>query len=210
MRSISSSTRPDSDSQASGETGNIGEAYAGQNYHQELIDRANTVPLARAFKHYGIRVDEYNRKTICPFKSHKGGRESTPSFYYYADTNSFRCFGCGVGHQHAHACEFVAAMESISRSKAAAKILDLFADDVDEDGIIIKCDFSERLQIMVDFSDAVRNFRQAHADEEATKFIEDMCWVYDRHNVKHDHTNEALRHIIEQLKEKINSYRCQT
>jgi hypothetical protein len=210
MRPISSSTRPDSDSQTSGEGGDITKAFTGQDYYQDLINKANTVPLIRILKHYGIRVDEYNRKIICPFKSHKGGHESTPSFYYYAATDSFRCFGCGIGHQHAHGCEFVAAMEGISRAKAAAKILDLFAADVDDDGIVVKHDFSERLQIMMDFSDTVRNFRQSHIDQESQKFIEDMCWVYDQHNLKHDHTNEALRRIVEQLKEKINAYICQT
>ena len=36
-----------------------------------------------------------------------------------------------------------------------------------------------------------------------------MCWVYDQHNLKHDHTNEALRRVVEQIKEEISSYTCQ-
>jgi hypothetical protein len=209
MRPISNSARSDSNSPISGEVGDIAASFTRQEPYQELINRANTVPLSRIFKHYGLRLDEYNRKTICPFKSHKGGRESTPSFYYYAHTNSFRCYGCGVGHQYAHGCEFVAAMEDISRTKAAAKILELFATDVDEDGILTKHNFSERLEIMMDFSNAVREFRQSHADAESQKFIEDMCWVYDQHNLKHEHTNEALRRVVEQIKDKIVSYTCQ-
>lgn len=185
--------------------------FTGKDYYQDLISRANTVPLVRVFKHYGIRVDEYNRKITCPFRSHKGGRETTPSFYYYPDTNSFRCYGCGMGNQYAHACEFVAYMEGISRVKAADRIVKLFAADVDDDAdLITKNDFSERLEIMMDFSNTVRNFRQSHADDESQKFIEGMCWVYDQHNLKRDNSNDALRRIVEQIKEKIASYTCQT
>lgn len=209
MRTISSSTGSSSDSQTPGETGDIAAAFVGKDYYQELINKANTVPLTRVFKHYGIRVDECNRKITCPFKSHKGGRESSPSFYYYADTDSFRCYGCGIGHQYAHGCEFMAAMEGISKVKAASKILELFSSDVDDDRIITNNDFSERLEIMMDFSNTVRNFRQSHPDAESQKFIEDMCWVYDQHNLKRDNNNDALCRIIEQLKEKITSYKCQ-
>jgi hypothetical protein len=197
-----------SPSTSSGETGDITTSFTGKDHYQELIDRANTVPLTRIFKLYHLRIDEHNRKITCPFKSHKGGRETTPSFWFYPETNSFRCYGCGIGHKQTHGCEFIAAMEGISRVKAANKILDLFATDVDEDNVLNKQDFSERLEIMMDFSSAVREFRQTHIDEKSQKFIEDMCWVYDQHNLKHDHNNEALRRIVEQLKDKITSYTC--
>jgi DNA primase len=206
MRPISNSARSGSNSPISGEVGDITASFAGQESYQELINRANTVPLTRIFKHYGLRIDEYNRKITCPFKSHKGGREATPSFYYYAHTNSFRCYGCGVGHQYAHGCEFVAVMEGITRPKAALKILELFSTDVDEDNILGKHDFSERLEIMMDFANTIREFRQAYTDEKSQKFIEDMCWVYDQHNLKHEHTNEALRRVVERIKEQIGSY----
>lgn len=208
MRSIPNPTGFTGSSTSSGETGDATTSFTGKDYYQELIDRANTVPLTRIFRLYHLRVDEHNRKITCPFRSHKGGHESTPSFYFYPDTNSFRCYGCGIGHKQAHGCEFVAAMEGISRVKAASKILELFATDVDEDNILNKQDFSERLEIMMDFSNAVREFRQTYTDENSQKFIEDMCWVYDQHNLKHDHSNEALRRIIEQIKDKIISYTC--
>jgi hypothetical protein len=208
MRVIPSSTRPDGYSTTPGEGGDITASFTGKDYYQNLIDRANTVPLTRVFRHYGLRLNEHDRKITCPFKSHKGGHENTPSFWYYANTNSFRCYGCSIGHKQAHGVEFVAAMEGISRVKAALKILDLFATDVDDDNILDKQDFSERLEIMMDFSVAVREFRQAYTDEKSQKFIEDMCWVYDQHNLNHDHTNEALRRVVEELKGKITSYTC--
>lgn len=210
MRPLSNSTRSNSNSSIPGEVRNIATSIAGQESYQDLINLANTVPLIHIFKHYGLRVDEYNRKITCPFKSHKGGRETTPSFYYYAHTNSFRCYGCGIGHQYAHGCEFVAAMDGITKSKAALKVLELFSTDVDEDNILSKRDFSERLEIMVNFANVVREFRQAHVDEKSQKFIEDMCLVYDQHNLKHDHTNEALYRVVERIKEQIAFYKCQT
>jgi DNA primase len=208
MCSVPDTTRSDGYCQTSGEAGDIAASFTGKDYYQNLIDCANTVPIVRIFRHYGLRIDEYNRKITCPFKHHKGGHENTPSFYYYPQTNSFRCYGCGIGHQNAHGCEFVAAMDGISRVKAAAKILDLFAADVDEEVVINQREFSERLEIMMDFSNTVREFRQTYTDEKSQKFIEDMCWVYDQHNLKHDHTNKALRRVVEQIKEKIVSYIC--
>lgn len=206
MRSISNSVGSDSDSSFSGEAGDITSSFTGQNDYQKLIGKANTVPLTLIFKHYGYHVDEFNRKIVCPFKNHKGGRESTPSFYYTAATNSFRCYGCGVGHRYAHGCEFVAALEGISKIKAAIKILELFSSDVSEENVPSKHNFSERLEIMMEFSNIVREFRQAHANEVAEKFIEEICWVYDQHNLNHEHTNEALRRVVERLKKVIISY----
>lgn len=206
MRPVPDTTRPDGYGTSSGEAGDVTASFTGKDYYQNLIDKANTVPLTRILKHYGLRVDEHNRKITCPFKSHKGGHESTPSFYYYANTNSFRCYGCGVGHQHAHGCEFIAAMEGISRVKAAAKILDIFSSDVDEDVVANRHDYSERLEIMMDFANTVREFRQTYTDEKSREFIENMCLVYDQHNLKRDLNNDALRRVVEQLKDKIASY----
>ena len=59
-------------------------------YLQELIARTNIeeligtyTPLKRAGRTY---------KGLCPFHS-----EKTPSFVVYPDSQSFYCFGCGVG-----------------------------------------------------------------------------------------------------------------
>jgi DNA primase len=206
MRAIPNPTRPDGYSETSGETGDIATSFTRKDYYQKLIERANTVPLVRILKTYHLRVDEHNRKLICPFKTHKGGHETTPSFWYFPETNSFYCYGCYIGGKGSHGCEFIAAMEGISRAKAAAKILDSFSSEVDEDNMLNRHDFSEQLEIMMDFSVVVREFRETHTDEKSHKFIEAMCWVYDQHNLNHDHSNEALRRVVEELKEQINSY----
>jgi len=212
MRTLPDTTGSISDSETPGETGDIAEVFAGKDFYQDLIGKANTVPLQRIFKMYGVRATEYNTKITCPFKHHKGGRENTPSFYYYPRTNSFCCYGCGTGGKKSHAVEFVAAMESVNKLNAAYKILDLFGSEVDEDNILTQEDFSEQLEIMMSLSECIREFRQNHTGAHAFEFIEDKCRVYDDLNSKFKKLeNEALRRIVEEIKEEINAYTpCQT
>lgn len=209
MRELSDNTGLDGYGEAPGEAGNSSATSPGKAFFQELIRKANTVPLARVFKYYNIRFSSYKTSIVCPFKSHKGGRENTGSFLYYPQTNSFYCFGCKIGGEFAHACEFVAAMEGISRAKAAYRVLDLFRDDVDESGdnVYEGPNFSEQMEIQMDFANTVRNFRQNHFDEKSHAFIEEKCRVYDDLNLKHKLDNEALRRIVELLKEEITSYK---
>lgn len=196
----------DGGGQTSGENRDFAKAFTRKDYYQELIDRANTVSLVYIFKYYGLQIDEQSRKMTCPFLFHKGGRESTPSFYYNPLTNSFRCYGCGTGHTHAHGCEFIAALEDISRVKAAYKILEIFSNDINDDAISPHQDFSQRLEIMMEFTNLVREFRQFYLDKKSQDFIEKICWVYDHHNMKYNHSNDALRRIVDQIKIKIQHY----
>ncbi len=204
MCPLSSTARSNSDSETSGESGSVAAAFAGKDYYQELISKANTVPIIKLFRHYGVRLDAHNKKTTCPLKSHKGGRERTPSFYYYPDTNSFYCFGCKAG---AHTCDFVAEMDRCTKVQAAHKILQLFESDVDEDNVYNAQDFEERLKIMMDFSGAVREFHQTYPTPEAGVYVEVACKKYDALNLKHKLDNEALRRTVEQLKEYISLYK---
>ena len=210
MRDLSNSTGSFGYGEISGE---IGDATAsptsttGKDFFKDLIHRANTVPLIRVFKYYGIRLDAIHNKSVCPFKSHKGGRENTPSFKYYEDTNSFYCFGCKIGGQQAHACEFVAAMDGISRAKAAFKIFGLFESDVDDSVDVFEGQsLSEQLEIMMDFSNLVREFRKIYLDKKSQDFIEKRCAVYDELNAKRTMDNETLRSVVGHLKEQINFY----
>jgi hypothetical protein len=191
--------------ETSGEIGNSSETLTGKAFYQDLINRANSVPLSHIFKHYGLFLNESNQKITCPFKSHKGGRESSASFKYYPETNSYCCFGCKLGSR---GCDFVAAMDGIIKSKAAAKILLLFNHDADENVSLNKEDFSERLLIMLDFSNSIREFRQSFYDEKAYIYAEYICSVYDNLNIKYESlSNEALKCIVDELKEKIGSYK---
>lgn len=172
-----------------------------------MIHQADTVPLHKILRHYGIRLDEINRKAVCPFNSHKGGRESSPSFYYYPETNSFYCFGCSKGGKHAHGAKFVAWMDNTNEYLAAHKIVEMFSSDVDESIILDDpTNFSERLKIMMDFSNSVREFRHLYQNDKSEQFIDGIAAVYDAMNVKHDLNNEALASMVEQLKIKMSNY----
>lgn len=209
MRSLPNITGPVSYGEASWETGDTPEASTGQSARQELIHQANTVPLTSVFKHFGVRHDGGRNNVTCPLKSHQGGRESSGSFRFYPDSNSFYCFGCKIGGKWAHACEFLAAMDGTSREQAARKIIKLFGNELDsvyvddadaEDG-------AAKLAIMLDFSNIVREFRETYLDEKSIAFIEDKCAVYDNVNFKKKPDAEALRRIVEELKEVISKYK---
>ena len=204
MCPIPNTSRSDSSGETPGETGSVAEAFAGKDYYQELIGKANSVPIAKLFKHYEIRLDTHNKKTSCPFKSHKGGRERTPSFYFYPDTNSFNCYGCNIGGR---CCELVMHMESCTKVQAAYKILQQFGSDVDEDNIYDPEDLEERLKIMMDFSNTVREFYQTYPTEEAGVYVEAACKKFDALNLKKKLNNEALQRTVEQLKQYITLYK---
>jgi len=206
MCPIPDRTRPISQSPSSWDTTKLSIPF-GQEGFQDLIHQANTVPLHKILRQYGIRLDEVNRKAICPFPSHKGGRESSPSFYFYPETNSFYCFGCSKGGKHAHGVKFIAWMDGTNEYSAAQKIVEVFSSDVDESVILDDpTNFSERLKIMMDFSNSVREFRLNHQNEKADQFIDSVAAVYDAMNMKHNLNNDALASMVEQLKLKVSNY----
>jgi hypothetical protein len=193
--------------ETSWETGDIAETAAGKTAYKELIAKANSVPLVRILRYYGVRVDAIHCISVCPFKSHKGGRENSGSFKYYDETNSFYCFGCKIGGKNFHACEFMTTMEGISKFASAHKIISLFGEDVDPNAEYSdNQNFSEQLDIMMDFSNTVREFRKSHLDKESQDFIEKRCAVYDELNARRVMDNETLRSVVEHLKEQIKIY----
>jgi hypothetical protein len=211
MRRLSNTTGSASDSETPGETGDIAASFTGEDYYEKLVRQANVVPITSLFKFYGIRVDIHNRTITCPFKSHKRGRENSSSFNYYPHTNSFYCFGCKIGGEYAHSVELVAAMEGISRVKAAYKIFDLFkikpsGDFSEDENLLTKEDFSEQLEIMLEFSTSVREFRENFSDEKSIEFIEKLCEIFDSQNNKRRLSNEALRRVVAIMKNRINNY----
>lgn len=209
MRELSNTAGSISFGETSWEAGDSSEVFTGKEY-KELIKQANSVPLLKILRHYGVRVDEVNIKAICPFKSHKGGRENTPSFNYFHSTNSFFCYGCRTGSEKSHGCEFVSAMDGISRAKAASKILSLFNNEVSDDlyeATLSTINYSELLEIKLDFSNCVRNFRQNNDSESAFNFIESICAIYDKHYFKHNPNNETLKTIVAELKKRVSYYK---
>lgn len=188
---------------APGETGDFATPAERKDYYKKLITKANNVSLIHVFKHYGLNLNETNRKIVCPFLSHKNGKENSASFNYFPNTNSFWCYGCGTG---SHGCDIVSIIDNISRAKAAHNILKWFDEEIDDE-IILKENYSERLEIMMEFSSVVMNFRQSTFTEEDFLFIEHACSVYDLMHIKHETLdNTALRRMVEKIKEKIGAY----
>jgi hypothetical protein len=202
MCDLSSSNRPISSSEASGEAGSFTAPFAGEGY-QNIIEQANSISIKKIFMMYGLRLDENNRKTTCPFKSHKGGRESTASFYYYPDTNTYFCYGCRQGSKPV---DFVHYMDKCTKVKAAQKILQNFSSEVEDDFFIDRQNFSERMEIMMQYSNAVRDFHINFNDESSFDFIENNCQIFDKINKKYDLNNEALKSVVQQLIDSITNY----
>jgi DNA primase len=203
MRSISNTTGSISQGKALGQAGSFTDSVAGQDDVKDLISKANSIPMMRLFKHYGIRINEINRMVICPFKSHKGGRENSASFQFYPETNSFYCHGCKLGTKPVN---FVSNIENISFIQSVHKIIEHFSDDIDEDNIFDIQDYSQRLEIMMEFSNCVREFRENYQGDKAFEHIEQICKHYDIINLKHNLDNDALRHVVDKLKEAILEY----
>ena len=203
MRNIPNTSGPVSNSETSWEDGSVSVPLEGKLFYKNLKNKANAVPIIRIFKHYGVNVDENRKTTTCPFQSHKGGRERTPSFNYYPETNTYYCFGC---HKGSTCCDFVSSIDKITTTDAAYKILETFASDNDCIILQTKDNFVEQFQISLDFSNAVREFRTSHFDDKSFKFIERVCKVYDDMNSKHELDNIALRFLVDQLKIQINDY----
>jgi DNA primase len=202
MRELSSTSGSFSYGETSWEAGDSSDSSERSKY-QDLINKANAVPILKVFQLYNLKIDDINRKITCPFKSHKGGRESTASFYYYPHTNTYWCYGCKQG---SHPVDFVMNMEGSTRVKSAKKILERLNSEVDQDLFLDKSDFNETLQIMLKFSNLVREFRINFNDEKSFKFIEENCKLYDNITSKHNLNNEALRLVVDKLSENINKY----
>jgi len=213
MLELSNNTGSVSDSETSGEnrdsTGYSSEDDARKEFYKNLIIKANNVPLMKLFQHYHVLINNTNNKIICPFKNHKNGRERTPSFTFYPETNSFKCYGCNVGHANAHGVEFMSEMEGLSRSKAAKKIIELFDFSFDEKTTLEEENYSERIEMMMSFSNQVRKFRNTYNDENSFQFIEEICNAFDVTNSysEKDLHSKALKHLIDSLLFKINSYK---
>lgn len=202
MRKISNTDRYYSYGETSWEDGSIAEFAKGSD--KALIHKADSVPITLLFSFYKVQLDTY-KKMICPLPFHKGGRERTPSFKYYPETNTFYCFGC---HSGSTSTDFVAAMDKTNKTNAASKILELFESDSSDDIVECNDDFLEKINLNIDFANVIREFRQNHLEENSTKFIENMCLVYDNIMLKHkDLSNEAISNIIQQLKERISKFK---
>ena len=205
MCDVSNSRGPNSVCQTPGQSGDVGDAFTGQSFVQDLKVKANSVPITTVFLYYGIRLDEFNYKTTCPFPRHKGGKERTPSFTYYNYSNSFYCYGCGTGGGPVN---FVMNMEGLSPKAAAQKVIDLFGKKIGEIDVSNYRDFSNTLRWMLKLSTAIREFRQEFLDEESQAFIEEVSFTFDKLYASHKLEEDGLTNFVQKLIEVIDSYKC--
>lgn len=202
----------DSESTESSETDSPEQASSGGQSYKSLIHRANSISLKTLFKAYGVNIEESGKNNvICPFPKHqgrnRGQREASPSLYFYPNTNSFWCFGCKVGTK---ATNFVAAMDNSTYIDAAYKIIDHFEAALDGSVTYIPgIDYGERLEILMDFSNCLRDFMQDHVEDPyAIVHAENLTSIFDRHYTKRTLDNKALQLVISKLKDKVNTYTC--
>ena len=82
-------------------------------YIEELTRRTDIVDVVGNYVQLKRKGRLYGG--LCPFHS-----EKTPSFYVYPDTQSFYCFGCGVGGDVIH---FVRRINSIDYTEAVKMLV---------------------------------------------------------------------------------------
>lgn len=202
MRNLSNTTGSFGYGETSWEDGSITEFTSDKKSRKSLIQKANAVSIKKILKHYGLRTN-HSDKMICPFPSHKGGKERTPSFKIYSQDNSFHCFGCNSG---TYCTDFVAKMENISTTDAARSILTIFDSDVVVE-FDRKVNHHEELEVMMKFSDAVRDFYGKFQDEQSIKFIEEMCRIYDLIHIKHKFSDvQSLKRFTDECLIRIKRY----
>lgn len=171
---------------------------------EEAIRRANSFPLKSLFAKYNIYTDDYNKIIKCPFKTHKGGMESSASFYFYPETNTFHCFGCG---KTGGPVAFYSFIEEVSFKEAFKKIINAVGNHETLQSSSI--DFKEKYSILKEFSDVVRKFRSFNLSEDDFIFIENICYSFDQICIKYNLSNEKLRNVIKKLQQKIEDYEWQ-
>lgn len=204
MHELSDRNRSVGFSQTSGEIGNFTETYTSKNYFKDLIVRANKIPINQIFKLYNIKIAPGCKLITCPFKFHKGGKERTPSFEYYPQTNTFYCHGCTAGTRPV---DFVSKMDNVSKVDAAHKILNIFDIAIsDYEEFIDPSDAGENLDLIMEFSLLIKEFRDTHFEEKDFKFIEHICETFDTLNFKHKIENDGLRSLLKKFKQIIGDY----
>lgn len=207
MYPISNQARSISGSEASRKDRDAANSFEGDDFLKyDSIRKANSIPIDSIIRYYGTNVNKQNKKAICPFKSHKGGRENSASFYLYPKTNTFHCFGCGHG---GGPVQFVSVMEQLTKDKAVLKILETFGENFDESfyELFDQKNFSEQLEVMIKFSNEIREFHKKYIDIDSYTFIENICHTYDDICFKHELSSEALQELTEKYLRKIDVYK---
>ena len=79
---------------------------------QKIKDSLSIVDVISSY--ISVKKAGKNYSALCPFHP-----EDTPSFYVFAETNTYHCFGCGA---HGDAINFVKEYEKVSYVQAVKKL----------------------------------------------------------------------------------------
>jgi hypothetical protein len=164
------------------------------------LQKANSIDFLLILKNVGVNLP-FDRKIICPFKSHKFGMEKTPSLHFYLDTNSFYCFGCQTG---GGPVEFVSVLKNISKNEAIEEIL-----STHQEGYLLDLEdnkFNNELkQSVLDLSLKLRTKLSLYKDNEfKLKEIENISKIYDSLIVKYNLTFDGYLALIKKIDDKLN------
>lgn len=192
--------RPDSLCEAPIQDRDLTTAFTAKDDYEEIVKKAESVSITKLFKYYGIGIDQFNRKCTCPFPKHKGGRESTASFYYYHDTNTFWCFGCKTGTT---SVDLVSNMEGYNKLQSSLKILNLFNDDsfqieLNKD---VQDSYKEKNDLIFALSEKIREMLLTMPQNQEK--IEEICYSFDKMNDKYELDLNALKYVIEKINFKL-------
>lgn len=186
MQKIQDSSQPNSDScseiknPASGGSDELQED--GRLKAFAKIHAANRkLRLSAVLKTYGVKVQKnssyaWSPTVTCPFPTHKGSNERTPSFGYNFVEDRFNCLGCKISGR---AVEFIAEMEGKGRVAVAESILDHYSDsEFLEDPVEQEDPRVEKLLFFV-----AKEFRRALKiqDKEKLEQVEKIIWWFDRY-----------------------------
>lgn len=96
--------------------------------NQDMMEYMNYIisnlPLLDVLKKYGVEVQEiglgnFSHRACCPFRTHKGGNEKTPSFNIDSANNSYFCFGCS---SYGNIVSFVQKMMGVNYEYSPFKV----------------------------------------------------------------------------------------
>jgi ABC-type uncharacterized transport system ATPase component len=103
-------------------------------------------------------------------------------------------------------------MDNIGIWKAAEKILSIYNGDIDLLEINANGDYSQRLQLLVEFANYIRELMIATTNPNTILFLEEVCAALDSLNTKYKKNmdNDTLLSILDRLKKKVEQHlKCQ-
>jgi hypothetical protein len=174
----------------------------------KIIKEANRkVKLHDIINHYGIKLlrnpirPSWSQNVTCPFPTHKGSKERTPSLGYCFESDHFYCMGCG---KSGRAVEFISLVEGVSRASVAEKIMSQYGSRPSmEEYEEYKDDITP---VLMDASRFLNEMVQIHKhDSIMMSRINKMIWWLDFYLMQKSETksirSEDLKYRVQRMKE---------